>query len=50
MARSPNHYQSSGAAAAQATKEPGAFDHKVEIDALVSAFKAVKADTASAKL
>jgi len=49
-ARYPNHYQSSGTAAAQATKELGAFDHKIAIDALASAIKAVKADTASAQL
>jgi creatinine amidohydrolase len=49
-ARYPNHYQSSGTAAAQATRELGAFDHKIAIDALASAIKAVKADTASAQL
>ena len=49
-ARYPNHYQSSGTAAAQATKELGAFDHKLAIDALAGAIKAVKADTVSAQL
>jgi creatinine amidohydrolase len=49
-AKAPNHYQSSGTAPAQATKELGAFDHKGAIEALTGVIKAVKADTVSAPL
>jgi creatinine amidohydrolase len=49
-ARFPNHYQSSGTAAAQSTKELGAFDHKLAAESLANAIKAVKADNVSAPL
>ena len=49
-ARFPNHYQSSGTAAAQATKELGAFDHKVAVQNLARVLKAVKADTVAPQL
>ena len=49
-ARFPNHYQSSGTAAAQATKELGEFNHKIAIQNLAGAIKAVKADSVSAQL
>ena len=49
-ARFPNHYQSSGTAAAQATKELGEFNLKIAIQNLANVVKAVKADTVSAQL
>jgi hypothetical protein len=43
-------HQSSGTGAAQATKELGAFDHKMAIEGLAKAIKSVKADTVSPQL